>query len=66
MKEIIKKSFELWVRSLWLKEIDKICEKIKKLDSESARQRIVLNEMIKKYKEKYPNALTEMRENHEN
>ena len=48
MKEIIKKSFELWVRSLWLKEIDKICEKIKKLDSESARQRIVLNEMIKK------------------
>ena len=66
MKEIIKKSFELWVRALWLKEIDKICEKIKKLDSESARQRIVLNEMIKKYKEKYPNALIEMRENHEN
>lgn len=65
MKEIIKESFELWVRSLWLKEIDKICEKIKKLDSESARQRIVLNEMIKKYKEKYPNTLTEMRENHE-
>lgn len=65
MKEIIKESFELWVRTLWLKEIDKICEKIKKLDSESARQRIVLNEMIKKYKEKYPNTLTEMRENHE-
>lgn len=65
IKELIERTFDIWVQSLWLKEISKICEKIKKLDCERVSQRIVLDEMIKTYNEKYPNKPIETRENHE-
>lgn len=66
MKDFIKKTFDLWVRGLWLKEIDMAIDKYNKLDAERKRQVFVVNELIKEYKERYPDSRIERNRSNEN
>lgn len=59
MRELIKKSFDLWVRMRWLKIIEKETKKRDKLLSRYNRQKYVVSELLKEYFELYPEALAE-------
>lgn len=64
LKRLIKETFELWVQMLWLKEVNKACdkyvktkekiEKRQKKDQEKLnRYSYVANTMIQEYKDRY-------------
>ena len=53
MGELLKQSFELFVKKRWLKTIDKECDKYKKLKSKLFRQQYVVNSLLAEYKKKY-------------
>ena len=53
MREILKKEFELFVRTRWLKTIDKETDKYRKLINKSNRQLYVVKALLKKYNEIY-------------
>ena len=59
MRELIKKSFDLWVKMRWLKMIEKETKKRDKLWSRYNRQKYVVSELLKEYFELYPEALAE-------
>lgn len=56
MKELIKQTFELWVRTLWLKEINKVTKKRDKALEEYQRHQYVADEMYKEFCKQYPDA----------
>jgi hypothetical protein len=53
MGELLKRSFELFVKKRWLKTIDKECDKYEKLKSKLFRQQYVINSLLAEYKKKY-------------
>ena len=64
LKRVIKEAFELWVRMLWLKEVNKACDKYiktkekvekrhKKDQEKLNRYSCVANMMIQEYKDRY-------------
>lgn len=54
MKELIKKSFDLWVKKRWLKMIDKEADKYNKIEAKRKRQAYIVHSLYKRYKELYP------------
>ena len=53
MAELLKQSFELFVKKRWLKTIDKACDKYNKIKSKSSRQQYVVNSLLAEYKKIY-------------
>ena len=53
MAELLKQSFELFVKNRWLKTIDKECDKYNKIKSKLSRQQYVVNSLLAEYKKKY-------------
>ena len=64
LKQLIKETFNLWVKKRWLKEVNKVCDKYintkekiekrhKKDQDKLTRYSYVANEMIQKYKKRY-------------
>ena len=53
MIELLKRSFELFVKKRWLKTIDKECDKYNKIKSELFRQQYVVNSLLEEYKKIY-------------
>lgn len=53
MRELLKQSFELFVKNRWLKTIDKECNKYNKTKSKLSRQQYVVNSLLAEYKKKY-------------
>ena len=53
MKELIKRSFNLWCKMRWLKMIDKECDKYNKLKSRLSRQQLVVHKLLDEYKKIY-------------
>jgi dGTP triphosphohydrolase len=64
LKQLIKETFEFWVRKRWVKEVNKACDKYiktkekiekrhKKDQEKLNRYSYVAGEMIKEYKERY-------------
>ena len=53
MAELLKRSFELFVKKRWLKIIDKECDKYSKIKSKLNRQQFVINVLLERYKEIY-------------
>ena len=53
MAELLKQSFELFVKKRWLKTIDKECDKYNKIKSKLSRQQYVVNSLLAEYKKKY-------------
>lgn len=53
MAELLKRSFELFVKKRWLKTIDKECDKYNKIKSKLSRQQYVVNSLLTEYKRIY-------------
>lgn len=53
MGELLKRSFELFVKKRWLKTIDKECDKYNKIKSKLYRQQYVVNSLFAEYKKIY-------------
>ena len=53
MAELLKRSFELFVKTRWLKTIAKESNKYNKIKSKLLRQQYVVNALLKRYKEIY-------------
>ena len=53
MAELLKRSFELFVKKRWLKTIDKECDKYNKIKSKFSRQQYVVNSLLAEYKKIY-------------
>ena len=58
MKELLKKSFELWCKKRWLKAIDKEIDRYNHLYQKTKRQYYVLSKMINRFNEIYGEDLT--------
>lgn len=53
MFELLKQSFDLFVKKRWLKTIDKECDKYNKIKGKLLRQQYVVNALLKEYMEIY-------------
>ena len=53
MAELIKKSFELFVKKRWLRTIEKETDKYNKIKSKLFRQQYVVNSLLAEYKKIY-------------
>jgi hypothetical protein len=53
MVELLKRSFELFAKKMWLKTIDKECDKYNKIRSKLSRQQYVVNSLLTEYKKIY-------------
>ena len=53
MAELLKQSFELFVKKRWLKIIDKECNKYNKIKNKLSRQQYVVNSLLEEYKKIY-------------
>ena len=53
MAELLKQSFELFVKNRWVKTIDKECDKYNKIKSKLSRQQYVVNSLLAEYKKIY-------------
>lgn len=53
MAELLKQSFELFVKKRWLKIIDKECDKYNKIKSKLSCQLCIVNALLERYKEIY-------------
>lgn len=51
--ELLKVSYEISVKMRWLKMIDKENSKYRKLWEKAHRQRFIIDELVKEYKEKF-------------
>ena len=61
MKNLIKKSFDLWIRKRWLKIIAKEVAKRDKLLNAYHRKVYVVGELVKEYNKLYPEALLKVK-----
>lgn len=52
-KELLKRTFELWVKKCWLKEIDRAVDRYKKTHDKATRERYVVNRLLEEYKKLY-------------
>lgn len=55
-KELLKRSFELFVKKRWLKEIDSAVNSYNKSRDKLQRDTYVLSVLIKEYNERYPDS----------
>ena len=53
MAELLKRSFELFVKKRWLKIIDKECDKYNKIKGKLSRQQYVVNSLLAEYNKIY-------------
>ena len=53
LKELFKRSFDLWVKKRWLKEIDRAVDRYKKTYAKATREHYVMNKLIEEYKKIY-------------
>ena len=53
MGELLKRSFDLWVKKRWLKAIVKETDKCNKLSKKLLRQKYVLNSLLAEYMKIY-------------
>jgi hypothetical protein len=52
-KELMKRSFDLWVKKRWLKEIDRAIDKYKKTYAKATREHYVMKKLNEEYKKIY-------------
>lgn len=53
LKQLIKESFDLWVRSRWLKEIDRAANRLKKAQAKVSTEQYAIKALIQRYNEIY-------------
>ena len=58
MKNLLKQTFELWVKMRWLKTIDKEVEKMRKYKTKYLQKRYVVDQLWGYYNRKYSDSTT--------
>jgi hypothetical protein len=53
MAELLKRSFDLWVEKRWLREIERTCDRHKRLVFKANREYHALSALVKRYNEIY-------------
>ena len=53
MRELLKRSFELWVEKIWLKEIERATDEHRKAVEKANRKLYVLQKLLEAYNERY-------------
>ena len=53
MLDLLKRSFDIFVKKRWLKEIDKAIDRHKKAQTKANREYYVLTKLVEAYNEKY-------------
>jgi hypothetical protein len=53
MADLLKRSFEVWVKKRWLREIDKALKRAHKANNRAMRERYVVEKLIERYNEIY-------------
>ena len=53
MLDLLKRSFDIFVKKQWLKEIDKAIDRHKKAQTKANREYYVLTKLVEAYNEKY-------------
>lgn len=53
LKNLLKRTFELWVKKRWLKEIDRAVDRYKKTYAKATREHYVMNKLIEEYNKIY-------------
>ena len=51
--DLLKRTFELWVKKRWLKEIDRAVDRYKKAYAKANREHYVMNKLIEEYNKIY-------------
>lgn len=51
--DLLKRTFELWVKKNWLKEIDRAVDRYKKAYAKATREHYVMNKLIEEYNKIY-------------
>ena len=59
MKELLKRSFELWVKMRWLKTIDKEIKKRRKYFFKYKMKEYVVNKLVEEYNNLYADSRIE-------
>jgi ribosomal protein S27AE len=54
LKQLLKESFELFVKKRWLKEIESAIERYKKTYAKATREHYIMQVLINRYNELYP------------
>ena len=65
LKELLKQSFELWVKMRWVKTIDKEVKKRRKYFFKYKRQEYVVNKLVEEYNNIYADFKTSKSEDTE-
>lgn len=52
-KDLLKRSFALWVKKRWLNEINRAVDRYNKAKDKAARERYVVNTLIEEYNKRY-------------
>lgn len=53
MVRLLKELFELWIRSCWLRKIEKAINKNNRLNARARRQRYIVEKLMKEYNKIY-------------
>lgn len=53
VKDLLKRTFDLWVKKRWLKEISRSVDRYNKYKDSAAREQYILNSLIKEYNNIY-------------
>ena len=63
MKELLKKTIDMWLQMRWLKSIEKENRKCRKAYEKYKRHHYVALKLMERYKELYPDTVTETERN---
>ena len=58
LKELLKRTFEIWRKMRWLKMIDREADEMRKLAEKWNRKQYVVKELVREYNERYGDSLT--------
>lgn len=58
LKELLKRTFEIWCKMRWLKMIDREADEMRKLAEKWNRKQYVVKELVREYNERYGDSLT--------
>lgn len=62
MRELIKRTFNLWCEKRWLKEIDRAIERYRKTQLKANREHHVMKALVEEYNKLYKRDLMEAKD----
>ena len=51
--DLLKRTFEFWIKKRWLKEIDRAVDRYNKAHDKATREHYIMNSLLEEYKKLY-------------